>query len=112
MGKFMLIKKKFNCTQMRNHFGVFITNKRIERVEQCKYLCVILDEHLIIPFHADYFTNKIAKKIHVLRRISGYLSRWSKITIYIQSCSLNLFSLSNTQMAPLQKKKNQVMQYI
>lgn len=59
--KFMLIKDKFNCTHTQNHSGVFINNKWIELVEECKYLDVIFDEHLTFSFHVDYFTNKIAK---------------------------------------------------
>lgn len=117
--KFMIIKSRFNSIPTKGHSGVFINNQRIEQVQECKYLGVVVDEHLTFSKHAEYITKKIAKKVYLLGRMSNYLSEWSKLTIYkaiilphFNYCSSILFLLNNAETNTLQKKQNQAMRYM
>ena len=117
--KFMIIKSKFNIIPTRSHTGILINSKRIEQVEQCKYLGVVVDEYLTFSKHAEYITNKIAKKVNLMKRMSSYLSSWAKQTIYktiilphYNYCSTILFLLNSTEKSILQKKQNQAMRCI
>ena len=60
--KFMLIKNKYRLLDTTNHVGVSINGHKIEQTTECKYLGVIIDEHLTFQQHSRYVTSKIAKK--------------------------------------------------
>lgn len=117
--KFMIVKSRYNLIDTKNYTGVFVNGQQIEQVEKYKYLGVLIDEHLTFSHHSEYVMKKIAKKINLLGRISEYLSKWSKLTIYkviilphLNYCSSILYLLNNTETNALQRKQNQAMRYI
>lgn len=117
--KFMIIKNRFNNSDTMSHSGVYIDNKKLEQVKECKYLGVIIDENLTFFNHAKYITGKIAKKVSFMGRIGNNLSAWSKLVIYktiilphLNYCATVLFLFNNSEINALQKKQNQSMRVI
>lgn len=112
--KMMIIKNKYcraNCT---GNVDVKINNVVIQKVKQFKYLGCIVDENLLFTDHCKYITNKIAKKINVLGRMS-----WAKLTVYktiiaphFYFCSTLLFLMNNSDIETLQKKQNRALRII
>lgn len=55
----------------------------IERVEKIKYLGVIIDSKLRLKDHCDNMLKKIGKKTSFLNRLGGYISTYTRCTVYI-----------------------------
>ena len=96
-----------------------IDNNVIERVNEIKYLGVILDERLHFNAHLNYVVKKAGKKFGILCRIAPCLTLISKITIYkaiiaphFEYCTTILFLLNHEQMYELQKIQNKCMRII
>lgn len=97
-----------------NH--IFIDGEEIERVDQLKYLGVIIDSRLKFTEHIDYIEKKLASKIGCMYRASNKLTFLSKITIYrstvvphFQYCSSVLFLANETDLRRLQVQQNKIM---
>lgn len=117
--KFMVIQNKYNLIETENQPDIVINNSKIEQVREIKYLGVIIDENLSFSNHAVYITNKISKKVNLLRRIGKDLTPWARSTIYktiilphLNFCSTILFLLNNSELDILQKKQNIAMRFI
>lgn len=117
--KMMLIKSKYNATDITPTTIVRINNVQIEQVTKLKYLGVVIDQNLCFSEHHLYICNKVAKKVNLLRRINQDLSSWTKKSIYqsiiaphFNFCSTILFLLSDSEISILQKKQNQAMRII
>ena len=98
---------------------VLIQNTPISRVTHCKYLGVIIDEHLDWIKHTDYLGKKIAKDIYLLKRIRPYLTQETALTYYksiIQSrfdyCSLVWGNAGKGILDKLQKLQNRALRII
>ena len=61
---------------------VLIQNVPISRVTHCKYLGVLIDEHLDLVKHIEYLGKKIAKDIYLLKRIRPYVTKQTALTFY------------------------------
>lgn len=117
--KFMIIKSRYSSIDIKSHGGVYINNKKIEQVEECKYLGVMIDNSLTFSKHATYITGKIAKKVNVISRLRNHLSRWSKLLVYktivlphLNYCATVLYLLNNTEIGNIQRKQNRAMRAI
>lgn len=99
--------------------NIYIEGVQIEKVEEIKYLGIIIDKNLKFESHFNYVCKKASKKIAFLRRIRYKLSTITAINIYnttikphFEYCSTLLF-LGNQQMkARLQKLQNRGMRCI
>lgn len=61
---------------------IMITNEQIERVDEIKFLGVMLDNSLNWNAHINYICTKITKCCYVLRRLSNYINKAALIKIY------------------------------
>lgn len=117
--KFMIIKSRYNFIDTKNHRGVYIHDEKIEQVQQCKYLGVVIDSALAFSDHAVYITGKLAKKVNIVSRLRNLLSSWTKLLIYktivlphLNYCATILFLLNNTEIGNMQKKQNRALRAI
>ncbi len=62
--------------------NINVDGKLIDRVTQCKFLGLIVDDKLTWKYHADYICNKVSKLIGILIRARKILSVSSLNTLY------------------------------
>lgn len=117
--KFMLIRSRYNFSDINNHNGVYIYDTKLEQVRECKYLGIMIDDNLTFSTHATYISSKIAKKVNIISRLRNTLSGYSKLLIYktivnphFNYCASVLFLFNNKQIYNIQKKQNQAMRAI
>ena len=70
-----------------NHVEVKLNNQNIPRVENTRFLGVIIDSNLTWTHHVNEIENKVAKNIGIIYRLSFYLPKTVLRTLY---CSLIL----------------------
>lgn len=81
--KMMLVgNSNIKSDWLRNNFTIKMEGIDIELVEKIKYLGVIVDSKLNSSEHIEYLCKKISKKLGFLYRISSYLSKWTRLTVY------------------------------
>ena len=110
----MFIRNKGD--RLDTDLNININNAQLEIVNCFKYLGCIIDEHLTFSEHFKYITNKMAKKINILGRMSKSLSSWTKLNIYktivaphLYFCSTLLFLMNNSEIDSLQKIQNKAL---
>ena len=103
----------------RPNVNIVIDGETIERVNELKYLGVIIDDKLTFKSHIDNVIKKMAKKYGILCRLKNELTVGSKIQLYksiisphIDFCPSILFLANSTQMLRLQRLQNRVMRLI
>lgn len=91
----------------------------IERVENTKYLSVIIDSKLRLEDHCDYMLKKIEKKKRFLSRIGRDISGYAKCIVYkliiathFEYRATLLAGMSETQLTKLQVAQNRAMRVI
>lgn len=96
-----------------------IDGQEIERVDNLKYLGVILDDKLSFNDHVDYTIRKAAQKLGVICRINSFLDVGSKIMLYkaivashFEYCPSVLFLANRRQKRRMQKIQNKSMRLI
>ena len=77
MCKYIILNKKD-----KNAGSISINNITLERVDQIKYLGVILDDRVKFEMHAKYIMNKISRQTHLLSRLGKNLSYNTKLLLY------------------------------
>jgi hypothetical protein len=99
--------------------NIEINNVKLERVQEIKYLGVIIDSKLKFHSYALYLQNKMSKKAFFLSRISKNLSSYTKVVLYksliaphIDYCSSLLYMLPNYRIKELQIIQNRCMRII
>ena len=99
--------------------NIEIDGETIDRVNEIKYLGVIIDDRLTFKSHIDNVIKKMARKYGVLCRLKNELTISSKIQLYksiisphIDFCSSILFLANNTQILRLQRLQNRIMRLI
>lgn len=119
--KAMIIRNKYaeTYTDPSQSVHVYMNNDKIDQVAEYKYLGIIIDENLSFSSHAAYVSNKVARKVNMLRRIGQNLTQYTKHVIYqtiisphFSYCSTVLFLLSKTELDVLQRKQNQALRTI
>jgi hypothetical protein len=115
--KFIIIKNEYNVSG--DNVNIEINNVKLERVQQIKYLGVIIDSKLKFHSYAPYLQNKMSKKAFFLSRISKNLSSYTKLVLYkslitphIDYCSSLLYMLPNYRIKELQIIQNRCMRII
>lgn len=94
-------------------------NDVIERVNQIKYLGILIDDKLCFDKQINECIKKVASKTNVLYRISRSLTFDTKKIVYntiilphFQYCSTVYFTCNKEQIAQLQKLQNRAMRLI
>ena len=102
-----------------NNLNVCIGGVNLERVEEYKYLGVILDMTLSFNSHIEYLKSKVAKKNYFLSRVGMDLSVYSRLTIYktvilphFMYCATILYSVNKTKLTELQVVQNKSLRII
>lgn len=118
--KFMLIGNNTFQNQFKlSNLSIKVENITLEVVEKTKYLGFIVDNHLTFKDHALYIIDKITKNVNFLSRVSPFLSRWSRVTVYntlvlphlVFSSSI-LYLANKNELNRLQKLQNRCMRMI
>lgn len=96
-----------------------IGGQSIERVNQMKYLGVVIDDQLTFKPYCEHLEKKIAKKISFLRRIRNKLDTQTALLMYKSTigphydyCSSILFLLNETKIGNLQRLQNRARRVI
>lgn len=117
--KYMILGKKHVLSRLQMGDSIVLNNKKLEKVSEIKYLGFIIDESLTFKCNSDYIIKKVAKKIYFLRRISNYLSMFSRILVYktiiaphFEYCATLQLYLNNNDIQKLQKMQNKAMRII
>lgn len=115
--KYMLIGRK--SVNTIDQPTIQIDNEQIERVNEFKYLGILIDEKLIFDKHINNIVKKTAMRIGILYRASNKLTSGAKLCIYnamikphFQYCSTILFLCNNCDLDKLQVQQNKVMRLI
>ena len=62
--------------------SVYIGQKQIQRVRKCKYLGVMLDEHLDWTAQTESLIKKVNKDIYLLKRIKAFINQKVALVFY------------------------------
>lgn len=102
-----------------SNMNIMINGEIIEKVNEIKYLGVVLDTKLSFEAHLNHICKKIAKKIGFFQRIRSKVSIDCAIKIYnvmvkphFEYCSTILFLGPNQMLNRLQKLQNRGMRCI
>lgn len=116
--KFMIIKsvrKKLKG----NIIVKCLDGTMIERVENTKYLGVIIDSGLRFEDHCDYVLKKIGKKVSFLNKIGNDITGYARCTVcktiiapHFEYCATLLMAMGETQLTKLQRAQNRAMRMI
>lgn len=116
--KFMIIRS-IRKELRRNITLKCLDGTVIERVENTKYLGVIIDSKLRFEDHCDYILKKIGKKISFLNRIGKDISGYTRCIVYksiiaphFEYCNTILAGMGETQLTKLQVAQNRAMRVI
>lgn len=103
----------------RGNFEIMIGTSKICRVNEFKYLGVVIDRELKFKQHVNQLIKKISFKIRYLSRCSRYLTKWTKTIIFnslilphFTYCSSILYILGQNERNRFQKLQNRSMRII
>lgn len=99
--------------------AVKIGDHELERIDQIKYLGVIIDDKLRMKQHSEYVEKKMAKKVGFLRKVRNRLDVDTSILLYktlIQPhydyCSSILFLMNENETRNLQLIQNRALRIV
>lgn len=119
--KYMIFHKNHNVVNHNtlSHSSLKIKTNAIERVDQMKYLGVIIDEKLSFGEHMNHLEKKIAQKIGFMYRTCKHISQHHKILVYRSIiephfiyCPTILLLTNDTLINKLQIQQNKAMRLI
>lgn len=73
--KYMVIRKRPNCTTFENLPPILINGVEIERVSSYKYLGVVVDEFFSFKAHSESVQKRVSINIGLLSRLRRHLTR-------------------------------------
>ena len=116
--QFMLTGSKGNLKHFED-VKISIQNTQLRRVSQCKYLGVIIDNHLTWTPQIEEVKKKALKTFHSVKRIRQFLDKRTSFLLYqtlIQSqldyCSMLWMNGHVSQLAKLQTLQNRCLRQI
>ena len=99
--------------------NVVIDGQSIEKVDEIKYLGIIVDDKLTFKSNIEYLIKKISKKIYLMQRLKNKTDFDTRLLLYnsliaphYDYCSTILFLASVTDIERLQKLQNRAMRII
>ena len=118
--EFIIIGSKSMTKNISNpHPNVFIENKQIKQVYECKTLGVKIDQHLSWKGNTDEIRKKVSAGISAIRRIKPFVDQETLILIYNAivrpyfDCCCELWDVfSEAQSKRLQKLQNRAARII
>ena len=88
--------------------SICIAGSPVSRVGFCKFLGLVVDEHLSFKLHINHLINKISSNIGIISRIRRYINTKTAITLYysliyphLNYCNLIWASNYSTILHPL-----------
>lgn len=115
--KYLIISHK--KTLNKDNIKIKIGDTNIDRVNEIKYLGIIIDDKLNFESNVDYVCKKIGTKICLIGRLKNKLNCQQKIMLYktlvepyINYCSSILFLSSENDIERIQKLQNRAMRNI
>ena len=113
--KFMIISDSSSDSNVI----ISIDGQPIERVNNNKYLGVIIDDRLTFKNHCEYIAKKMSKKLNFLRRIRNRLDMKTALLLFnslvvphVDFCNSILFMLNERELHTLQLIQNRAMRII
>ena len=82
--KFMIFHTRFIKPPVV--FQILLNNVELERVDNAKFLGVIIQENLMWNIHINYIGNKVSKATALLARLKHYLPKYILKLIYSSLC--------------------------
>ena len=76
----------FCTSQVKQNIKISFGNKLINKVNEIKFLGVIIDDQLNFHSHIKQIVSKLYKKYYVIKRASGLLSTSSLTMLYDSVC--------------------------
>ena len=118
--KLMVLGSRSLCNKfLSENYTIKINECTIEKVDQIKYLGVMLDPQLTFSHQVNYMCKKIGKKIGFFRRIAANLTQWSKLLIYntiiyphFTYCASLLIACNNQEIGRVQLLQNKAMRIV
>lgn len=96
-----------------------IDNTEIERVENMKYLGVIIDSKLRFEEYCNHMLKKLGKKINFLNRVGSEISVYARCVVYksivaphFEYCATLIAAMNLAQRSKLQIAQNRAMRII
>ena len=100
----MALEKKLSLDDL----SICIAGSPVSRVGFCKFLWLIVDEHLSFKLHINHLISKISSNIGIISRIRRYINIKTAITLYysliyphLNYCNLIWASNYSTILHPL-----------
>ena len=114
---FMIFQpKKKNCSA---NIEIHIDDSPIQRIRECKFLGIIIDENLSWRSHIAYLKKKLAKSLGILNKARQSLGRPSLLSLYnsmflpyISYCIIIWGCASDTVLLPVLKLQKRAIRYI
>ena len=98
---------------------VYIQNVPLKRVTHCKYLGIVIDEHLDWGKHIEYLSKKVLKDIYLLKRIRPYVTQQTALIFYksviqckFDYCSAIWGNTGKGNLDSLQKLQNRTLRVV
>lgn len=121
-----MMKMKLNIAKTKcmfiggeSNLTVEIDGSIIEKIDEMKYLGVIVDKKLIFRPNTDFIAKKISKKIAMLRRLKNRLDQDTRLLLFnsiiaphYDYCSTILFLATYQEIDQLQRLQNRAMRII
>ena len=84
-----MLRKLFTCYFINQKKKIHLDNHHIRigdsflsRVDNCKFLGIIIDQHLTFKPHIQYLINKISKNIGIISHIRRFITSSIAVTLY------------------------------
>lgn len=126
---FNMLKMKVNINKTKymeigsrfpdNNNSITLESQTVEKVNEMKYLGIIIDNKLNFDANIQYIIKKIGKKSYFINRMKNKMSTDAKKLLYkslivphIDYCSTILFMANDQQLYEIQKIQNKTMRSI
>ena len=97
--KFMIFHTRFN--KPPDSFKIVLNNVDLERVDNTKFLGVLIQENLGWKTHIDYICDRVSRATSILARLKHYLPKSALLLIYNSLCiSHMMYAISVWGEAP------------
>lgn len=108
-----------NKSYNTDNVNIYIDGKKLEIVEEIKYLGIIVDKNLKFDKNIDYICKKVGRKVNVISRLRNELNFQQKLTLYksivqphLIYCSTIIFLSSQSDIERLQILQNKCLRNI
>ena len=104
---------------IQTNIPIVMKDELLDKVEEIKYLGIMMDNKLNFKYHLKYVEKKVIKKVYFLNRMRNKLCQDEKRLLYkslvvphIDYSSAILFMCNQTELKNIQKLQNRAMRSI